>query len=182
MGGTFKGAAAGTAPSYSYQAFIAEVDVDPETGFVKVEHIWAAHDVGRALNPLAVEGQIVGSIHMGLGQVLSEQMIYNHKATEGVLRNPNFLDYKIPSPLEMPPVDVFIVESDDPEGPFGAKECGEGALAPVLPAVVNAVYDAVGVRLRTLPLTPDLVLEAIQAKEANKPVHAFAPLSFASAH
>jgi len=182
MGGTFKGAAAGTAPSYSYQAFIAEVEVDPETGFVRLEHIWAAHDVGRALNPLAVEGQIIGSIHMGLGQVLSEAMRYNHKVTDGNLLNGNLLDYKIPGPLEMPPVDVFIVESNDPEGPFGAKECGEGALAPILPAVINAIYDAVGIRLRTLPVTPDVVLEAIQRKEANKPAHAFTPLSFAPAN
>lgn len=182
MGGTFKGAAAGTAPSYSYQAFIAELEVDPETGFIRLEHIWAAHDVGRALNPLAVEGQIIGSIHMGLGQVLSEEMRYNHRIVSGSLLNGNLLDYKIPGPVEMPPVDVFIVESDDPEGPFGAKECGEGALAPILPAVVNAVYDAVGVRLRTLPLTPDVVLEAIQRKEAGNPVHAFTPLSFAPAH
>jgi len=181
VGGTFKGAAAGTAPSYSYQAFIAEVDVDVETGIVKLLHIWAAHDVGRALNPLAVQGQIIGSIHMGLGQVLSETMRYSHKVTDGNVLNANLLDYKIPGPMEMPPVDVFIVESDDPEGPFGAKECGEGALAPILPAVINAIYDAVGVRLRTLPITPDVVLDAIQRKEANKPVHAFTPLSFASA-
>ena len=164
MGGTYKGAGAGLSPTYSYQAFIAQVDVDAETGFVKVEKVWAAHDVGMALNPLAVEGQIEGSIHMGLGQALMEQMEFRH----GRLLNPNLLDYRIPSSMEMPEVECILVETIDPEGPYGAKECGEGALAPVIPAVANAIYDAVGVRLNKLPMTPDKVLEAIETQASAR--------------
>jgi len=158
MGGKFKGAAAGLSPTYSFQAYVAEVEVDPETGFVKVVHIWAAHDCGRALNPTAVEGQIVGSIHMGLGQALTENFAYN-KAN---VLNANFLDYRTLTPKQMPPVDVFLVESADPEGPFGAKECGEGPLLPILPAVANAIHDAVGIRMFELPMTPDRILTAIE--------------------
>ena len=138
--------------------------MDAETGFVRVEKVWAAHDVGYALNPLAVEGQIEGSIHMGLGQALMEQMEYRH----GRLLNASLLDYKIPSPMEMPEIECILVETIDPEGPFGAKECGEGALAPVIPAVANAIYDAVGVRLNKLPMTPDKVLEAIERQASAK--------------
>ncbi|MBI4568542.1 MAG: molybdopterin-dependent oxidoreductase [Planctomycetes bacterium] len=170
MGGgdKWKGSAAGLAPSYSYQAFIAEVEVDPETGFVTVEHVWAAHDCGRALNPLAVEGQIEGSIHMGLGQALQEEMVY-HK---GTLLNANLLDYRPLTSKQMPKVEVFIVESIDPEGPFGAKECGEGALAPIIPAVANAIHDAVGVRLYETPMTPDKVFAALERARGPAPARA----------
>ena len=161
MGGIHKGAAAGLAPAYSFSAYVAEVDVDVDTGQIKCTNVWAAHDCGKALNPLAVEGQIIGSCHMGLGQVLSEQMVYGRT---GHLQNPNFLEYKIPSVHEMPNVTPIIIESCDPEGPFGAKEAGEGPLLPILPAVVNAVYDAIGVRINDLPLTPDKVWAAISKK------------------
>ncbi|MBV8062141.1 MAG: molybdopterin-dependent oxidoreductase, partial [Nevskia sp.] len=164
LGGTFKGATAGLSPSYSFNAYIARVSVDTETGFIRVRKVWAAHDCGQALNPVAVEGQIEGSIHMGLGQVLSEAMTYKG----GHILAPNLLDYKILGPLEMPEVEVHIVESHDPEGPFGAKEAGEGPLIPILPAVANAVYDAVGVRLYDLPLTPDRVLTALELKAKGK--------------
>jgi len=160
LGTTFKGSNAGLSPSYSFSAFIAEVKVDPETGFVQPLKIWAAHDCGKALNPMAVEGQIEGSVHMGLGQALSEQLRYRG----GQLLNGNFLDYKIPTPFDTPEIEAIIVESHDPEGPFGAKECGEGALAPVIPAIGNAIYDAVGVRMFEVPMTPDRVLKAIEAK------------------
>ena len=158
MGGKFKGAAAGLSPTYSFQAYVAEVDVDPETGFVRVAHVWAAHDCGKALNPTAVEGQVIGSIHMGLGQALAENFSYN----KGNVLNANFLDYRTLTPKQMPPVDVFLVESEDPEGPFGAKECGEGPLLPILPAVANAIHDAVGIRMFELPMTPDRILTAIE--------------------
>ena len=161
MGGAHKGAAAGLAPAYSFSAYVAEVEVDVELGLIKCTNVWAAHDCGKALNPLAVEGQIIGSCHMGLGQVLSEQMVYGRT---GHLQNPNLLDYKIPSVHEMPNVIPIIIESCDPEGPFGAKEAGEGPLLPILPAVVNAVYDAIGVRINDLPLTPDKVWAAIIKK------------------
>ena len=157
LGGSFKGAGAGVSPAYSFGAFIARVSVDRETGFIRVRKVWAAHDCGKALNPLAVEGQIEGSIHMGLGQLLCENFHYQGAS----LTNANLLDYKTISPVDMPEVEVVIVESGDPEGPFGAKECGEGALHPVLPAVGNAIYNAIGVRFFELPITPDLVLSAI---------------------
>jgi 4-hydroxybenzoyl-CoA reductase subunit alpha len=163
LGGAYKGAGAGLSPTYSFGAYVCELEVDPETGFIKVEHVWAAHDCGRALNPLAVKSQIIGCVHMGLGQVLMEDWGFNHRA-KGNLRNPSLLDYAIPTIKEMPPVDVFIVESDDQEGPFGAKEAGEGPLLPILPAVGNAVFDAVGVRARELPLVPHRVLRLIDAQ------------------
>lgn len=158
MGGQFKGAAAGTAPAYSVNAYVAQVDVDLETAQWKCSKVWAAHDCGKAINRLAVEGQIEGSVHMGLGQVYSESLEYRGPQ----LRNPNLLDYKIPTSLEMPEVEVFIVESNDAEGPFGAKEAGEGPLLPILPAVVNALHDAVGVRMHELPITPDRLFDAMQ--------------------
>ena len=161
MGRAHKGAAAGLAPAYSFSAYVAEVKVDVETGQTKVEKVWAAHDCGKALNPLAVKGQIIGSCHMGMGQVLSEEMRYGRN---GNLMNTDLLDYKIPSIHEMPEVIPIIVESNDPEGPFGAKEAGEGPLLPILPAVCNAVYDAIGVRSNELPITPDRLYKNIEKK------------------
>lgn len=158
MGGGFKGAGAGLAPAYSMSAFIAEVDVDLETGQVRVTKVNAAHDCGRALNRLSVEGQIEGCIHMGLGQVLGEEMRYDR----GRIANPSLLDYKILGPHEMPDVNVIVVESGDKEGPFGGKEAGEGPLLPILPAVGNAVYDAVGFRATSLPIRPEQVFEHLR--------------------
>ncbi len=156
-GGSFKGAKAGTAPAYSFAAYVAEVDVDVETGEYHVETIWAAFDCGRPLNRLAVEGQIEGSIHMGLGQVMGETMSYRGAR----LFNPSLLEYKIPMPQQMPKVEILLVGDDDPEGPFGAKEAGEGPLIATLPAVGNALYDAIGVRFTELPITPDRVLRGL---------------------
>lgn len=157
LGGTFKGAGAGLSPSYSFGSVIVEVKVNPKTGFVDIMDVWGSHDCGLAINPLAVEGQLEGSWHMGLGQALSEEMRY-HK---GLLLNANFLDYKIPTSLDTPDIHATIIESCDPEGPFGAKECGEGALHPLIPAVGNAIFDAIGKRITSLPITPDKVLKAI---------------------
>jgi len=159
-GGKFKGAGVGPSPSYSYSAQVAEVSVDTETGHVQVHRIVAAHDCGRALNPLTVEGQVIGSVYMGLGQALQEEMVWR----EGRLMNPTLLDYRIPATLDTPQIDCIIVESNDPEGPFGAKEAGEGSLAATIPAVANAIYDAVGVRITSLPITPEKVLAALQEK------------------
>jgi hypothetical protein len=161
MGKSHKGAAAGLAPAYSFSAYVAEVEVDMETGQSKVIEVWAAHDCGRALNPLTVEGQIIGSCHMGMGQVISEEMVYGRT---GHLRNANLLEYKIPTVHEMPKVTPIIVESNDPEGPFGAKEAGEGPLLPILPAVVNAIFDASGIRVDELPVTPDRLFRCIEKK------------------
>ena len=169
MGGKFKGATAGLAPAYSMNAYVAEVDVDLDTGQWRCTKVWAAHDCGKVLNRLSVEGQIEGSVHMGLGQVMSESLDY---VTGGNLRTANLLDYKIPTPLEMPEVECILVESNDAEGPFGAKEAGEGPLIPILPAVVNAIYDAVGVRLYDLPLTPDKVWAGMNRNGGpRKPAH-----------
>ncbi|MEE9465467.1 MAG: molybdopterin cofactor-binding domain-containing protein, partial [Candidatus Neomarinimicrobiota bacterium] len=160
MGGDFKGAGAGLSPAYSFGAFIAEVQVDTHTGAVQVVKVWGAHDCGKALNPLAVEGQIEGCIHMGLGQALTEQLNYD----KGHQSNANFLDYRIPTAMDTPEMDITIIESNDREGPFGAKEAGEGPIHPVLPAIGNAIFDAVGVRLLDLPMTPDKVLAALKAE------------------
>jgi 4-hydroxybenzoyl-CoA reductase subunit alpha len=157
-GGKFKGAGVGPSPSYSYSAQVAEVTVDPDTGHVRVDKIVAAHDCGKALNPLAVEGQVIGSVYMGFGQAMQEEMIWEN----GRLMNPSLLEYRIPTTLENPEIDCIIVESEDPEGPFGAKEAGEGSLAATIPAIANAIYDAVGVRVNTVPFSPDVILEAIQ--------------------
>src|SRR5947209_8600144 len=160
-GGAFKGAGVGPSPAYSYSAQVAEVSVDEETGEVKVHKVCAAHDCGRALNPVSVEGQVTGSVWMGLGQAMQEEMVWK----DGLLMNPGMLEYKSPSSTESPEVEAIIVESVDPEGPFGAKEASEGSLAATIPAIANAIYDAVGVRLREAPFTPERVLAALRAKK-----------------
>jgi 4-hydroxybenzoyl-CoA reductase subunit alpha len=163
-GGKHKGAGVGPSPAYSYSAQVAEVSVDEETGEVIVHKVWAAHDCGRALNPVSVEGQIIGSVWMGMGQALTEEMVWK----DGMLMNPGLLEYRSPSSVESPEVEPIIVESVDPEGPFGAKECSEGSLAATIPAIANAIYDAVGVRLHEAPFTPERVLAALRAKKNAK--------------
>ncbi|MCI4355230.1 MAG: molybdopterin-dependent oxidoreductase, partial [Thermoplasmata archaeon] len=160
MGGTYKGARAGTSPAYSFAAYVAQVVVDPDTGDYRATKVWAAFDCGRPLNRLAVEGQIEGSIHMGLGQFMGETMVYRG----GRLLNPSLLEYKIPMPQQMPEVECLLVGEDDPEGPFGAKEAGEGPLVATLPAVANALYDAIGVRFYDLPVTPDKVVKGLEER------------------
>ncbi len=157
-GGKFKGAGVGPSPSYSYGAQVAEVTVDTETGHVHVDKITVAHDCGKALNPLAVEGQVIGSVYMGFGQAMQEEMIWNGAR----LMNPSLLEYRIPTTLENPEIECMIVESNDPEGPFGAKEAGEGSLAATIPAIANAIYDAVGVRLNVAPFSREAVLEGLR--------------------
>jgi 4-hydroxybenzoyl-CoA reductase subunit alpha len=157
QGGKFRGAAVGSTAGFSYAAQVVEVSVDEDTGVVKVEHVWVAHDCGFAINPLAVEGQVQGAVWMGMGQALSEETQYH----EGLAMRPNMLDYRIPTIVESPPIDVHLVESIDPLGPFGAKEASEGALHGFPPALTNAIWDAIGIRLAELPATPDRVLEAI---------------------
>ena len=163
-GGKHRGAGVGPSPAYSYSAQVAEVTVDEETGEVAVHKVWAAHDCGRALNPVSVEGQIIGSVWMGMGQALTEEMIWK----DGLLMNPGLLEYRSPSSVESPEVEPIIVESIDPEGPFGAKECSEGSLAATIPAIANAIYDAVGIRLHEAPFTPERVLAALRTKKNAK--------------
>jgi 4-hydroxybenzoyl-CoA reductase subunit alpha len=165
-GGKHKGAGVGPSPAYSYSAQVAEVSVDEETGIVTVHKIWAAHDCGRALNPVAVEGQVIGSVWMGLGQALQEEMVWK----DGLMMNPGLLEYRSPSSVESPEIECIIVESIDPEGPFGAKEAGEGSLAATIPAISNAIYDAVGIRLREAPFSPERVLAALRTKRGAKKV------------
>lgn len=164
LGGNFKGAGAGLSPSYTFGACVAEVKVDTETGFVKLLNVWGAHDCGKAINPLAIEGQLEGSWHMGIGQAMSEQMKYY----KGLLVNNNFLDYKIPTTLDTPDIHTNIIETNDPEGPFGAKECGEGAIHPVIPAIANAIYDAVGVRITSLPISAEDILRKLKEKNQEQ--------------
>ena len=163
-GGKHKGGGVGPSPAYSYSAQVAEVSVDEDTGEVTVHKVWAAHDCGRALNPVSVEGQIIGSVWMGMGQALTEEMVWK----DGMLMNAGMLEYRSPSSVESPEVEPIIVESIDPEGPFGAKECSEGSLAATIPAISNAIYDAVGVRLHESPFTPERVLAALRAKRKDK--------------
>jgi 4-hydroxybenzoyl-CoA reductase alpha subunit len=166
LAGPFKGSGVGPSPAYSYSAAVAEVDVDPETGWVTVERIWLAHDIGRALNPVLVEGQVEGSIYMALGEALMEEQEFRGDRGPrvlGVHRIPSMLEYKSPTTFETPEIKTFLVETIDPEGPFGAKEVGQGPLLPVIPAIANAVHDAVGVRIDETPITPDKVLRALEA-------------------
>ena len=164
LAGPFKGSGVGPSPAYSFSAAAVEVRVDPATGDVRVERIWIAHDIGRAINETLVIGQIEGSVYMAVGEALMEEQTFR----KGLHKIPSMLEYKSPTFLEMPPVDTILVESDDPEGPFGAKEAGQGPLLPVIPAVANAVYDAVGVRIDEVPITPEKILKALDAKAAGK--------------
>ena len=166
QGGRFRGAAVGTGAGYSYAAQVVEVDVDEATGVVRVVRVWVAHDCGRAINPLAVEGQVQGSVWMGMGQALCEETRY----WEGLPLAANFIDYRMPTIVESPPIDTFIVEAPDPHGPFGAKEAGEGSLSGFLPALTNAIAQATGLRLTELPASPDRLLDALQARERRQRV------------
>ncbi|MDP7342878.1 MAG: molybdopterin-dependent oxidoreductase, partial [Alphaproteobacteria bacterium] len=156
-GRKYRGAAIGGTMAFSYAAQVVEVSIDPDTAEITVEKVWVAHDCGRALNPLAVEGQVQGSVWMGMGQAMSEETRYH----AGLGTAANMLDYRVPTIVESPPIEVKIVECADPHGPFGAKEAGEGSLSGFLPAFTNAVADAVGVRARELPVTPERLLKAL---------------------
>jgi 4-hydroxybenzoyl-CoA reductase subunit alpha len=156
----WKGAGVGPTPTYSYSAAAVELSVDRETGVIRVDKVWIAHDVGRSINPLLVIGQVEGSVYMGLGEVLMEEQAFR----KGRHRIPSMLDYKSPTTLEMPPVECILVETLDPEGPYGAKEVGQGPLLPVIPAVTNAVFDAVGAWVDEVPITPDKVMAALEGR------------------
>ena len=146
---------------YAFGTQGAEVEVDEETGDVRILRMVSAHDVGRILNPQTLEGQTYGALAQGVGYALYEEI----RSEEGRILNPNFTDYKIPTACEMDfPVDLVFIETDDPAGPFGAKGVGEPGLVPTAPAIANAIYDAVGVRIRDLPITPEKVLAALRSK------------------
>ena len=180
VGGDYRGGTIGASPAYSATAHVAEVEVDEGTGRVTVRRIWAAHDCGRALNPVMVEGQIEGSVYMGMSEALFEDHAFHLGAEprrrhpdaartgvdpmRGLHKGPSLLDYRMATSLDTPEILAHIIESIDPGGPYGAKEAGEGPLHPAVPAIANAIHDAVGVRLRTMPFTPERVLAALRGR------------------
>ena len=164
LGGDYRGGTIGASPAYSFTAHVAEVEVDTETGEVHVVKIWIAHDCGKAIVPVIVRGQMEGSAYMGAAEALLEEHVIKG---DGLHMGPSLLDYRIPTSLDVPDLEALIVESNDPEGPLGAKEAGEGPLHPSIPAIANAIYDAVGIRLDRLPFTPAKVLAALRAKASE---------------
>jgi len=162
--GEYRGGTIGASPAYSFTAHVAEVSVEPETGIVTVEKIWIAHDCGRALNPVLVEAQMEGSAYMGFAEALMEEQVFKdaEHGRAGLHNAPSLLDYRIPTFLDTPELESLIIESRDPEGPYGAKEAGEGPLHPSIPAIANAIYDAVGVRMDSMPFSPPRVWRALQ--------------------
>jgi 4-hydroxybenzoyl-CoA reductase subunit alpha len=169
----YKGGGVGPSPTYSYSAAVIEVEVDTSTGWVDVPRVWIAHDIGRALNPTLVRGQVEGSVYMGLGEALMEEQVFRRLpqrlSSALVHKFPSMLEYKSPTFLDMPEIFTELVETPDPHGPFGAKEVGQGPLLPVMPALANAVYDAIGVRIDEVPITPEKIVKALADKAAGRP-------------
>jgi 4-hydroxybenzoyl-CoA reductase subunit alpha len=169
----FKGGGVGPSPTYSYTATVVEVDVNPETGWITVPRVWIAHDIGCALNPTLVRGQVEGSVYMALGEALMEEQAFRRlpaRLSDALVHKfPSMLEYKSPTSLDMPEIFTDLIEHPDPAGPFGAKEVGQGPLLPIMPAVANAVYDAVGVRIDQIPVTPEKILRALRAKASGRP-------------
>ncbi len=165
IAGPYKGSGVGPSPAYSYSACVVDLDADPRTGLLHINKVWMAHDVGRAINPLLVEGQVEGSVYMGLGEALMEEQTFR----KGLHKWPSMLEYKSPTFLDMPDVETFIVETNDPEGPYGAKEAGQGPLLPVIPAVSAAVFDALGVWIDEVPVTPEKIVEALRRQGKGEP-------------
>ncbi|HET9735771.1 MAG TPA: xanthine dehydrogenase family protein molybdopterin-binding subunit [Burkholderiales bacterium] len=170
--GKYKGAGVGPSPAYSFSACVVETEVDEHTGWVTVPKIWIAHDIGRALNPVLARGQVIGGVYMGLGEALMEEQSFRRlppKLSSALVhRAPSMLDYKSLTSLDMPEVEVALIEDPDPNCPYGAKEVGQGPLLPVMPALANAIYDAVGVRVDEVPITPDKVLRALEKKQKGE--------------
>ncbi len=177
----FKGGGVGPSPTYSYTAAVVEVDIDPDSGWIVVPRVWIAHDIGRALNPTLVRGQVEGSVYMALGEALMEEQAFRRLparlSSALVHKFPSMLEYKSPTSLDMPEIFTDLIEHPDPAGPFGAKEVGQGPLLPIMPAVANAVYDAVGVRVDQIPITPDTIVRALHARKTGKPART-GPASF----
>jgi 4-hydroxybenzoyl-CoA reductase subunit alpha len=173
----YKGGGVGPTPTYSYSASVIEVEVDPDTGWLDVKKVWIAHDIGRALNPVLTRGQVEGSVYMALGEALMEESAFRRlppKLSPALVHKfPSLLEYKSPSTMEMPPVETYLVEAPDERGPFGAKEVGQGPLLPVMPALANAVFDAVGVRVDEVPISPEKIVKALAARDRR-----FGPTKF----
>ena len=162
LGGSYKGAAVGTSPAYGCSAQVAEVTVDMETGEITVDRVYDAHDCGFAINRTLVEGQMQGSVSMGLGECLFEEVKFDSR---GRILNSSLGEYRIPTALDMPNVDPVIVESNEPNGPYGAKEVGEGAIMPTIPAILNAIYDATGIRIKELPCSSERLFMKLKEKD-----------------
>jgi 4-hydroxybenzoyl-CoA reductase subunit alpha len=177
----FKGGGVGPSPTYSYTAAVVEVEVNAATGWLVVNKIWIAHDIGRALNPALARGQVEGSVYMGLGEALMEEQEFRRlprKLSHALVHKfPSILEYKSPTSLDMPEIVTEFVGVPDPRGPFGAKEVGQGPLLPIMPAVANAVYDAVGVRIDEVPITQEKILKALAEKAAGRAPR-FGPANF----
>jgi len=170
--GRYKGAGAGPSPAYTFSACVVETEVDERTGLIHIPKIWIAHDIGQAINAVHARGQVIGGVYMGLGEALMEEQAFRRlppKLSSALVHKiPSLLEYKSLTSLDMPEVEVMLIEDPDPNCPFGAKEAGQGPLLPVMPAVANAIYDAVGVRIDEIPITPDKVLRALDLKRAGK--------------
>jgi CO/xanthine dehydrogenase Mo-binding subunit len=170
--GKYRGAGVGPSPAYSYSASVIEVEVDPETGLWRPLQVWIAHDVGRAINPVLVLGQVEGSVYMGLGEAMMEEQAFRRlpksRSNALVHKMPSLLEYKSPTFPDMPPVTTYLIEEPDPEGPFGAKEVGQGPLLPIMPACANAIFDAVGVRIDQVPIQPWMIVKALGEKAKGK--------------
>jgi len=164
----FPGGGVGPSAAYSYSAAVVEVEVDPVTGWITVPKIWIGHDIGRTVNPVLARGQVEGSVYMGLGEALMEEQVFRRlparRSGALVHKFPSMLEYKSPTSHDMPEVVTELIEDPDPNGPFGAKEVGQGPLLPIMPAVANAVFDAVGVRIDECPITPDKIVRALDDK------------------
>jgi 4-hydroxybenzoyl-CoA reductase subunit alpha len=172
--GEYRGGTIGASPAYSFTAHVAEVEVDEETGIVDCKSIWIAHDCGRALSRRIVEGQMEGSAYMGFAEAIMEQHVVD-PAHRGVHPGPSLLDYRIPTFLDTPELHALIVEAPDAQGPYGAKEAGEGPLHPSIPAIANAIFDAVGVRMDALPFSPPRVLRKLEERRAQEAAGLVAP-------
>jgi 4-hydroxybenzoyl-CoA reductase subunit alpha len=146
--------------SYGFEAQVAEVAVNIESGEIQIIKMWDAHDIGKAINPQSVEAQIEGSLAMGIGYTFYEDLQFRN----GRIVNANFANYRLPRLMGMPPMETILVETDDPEGPFGAKGMGEASLLPTSAAIANAIEDAVGVRIKHLPITPAKIIKALKEK------------------
>ncbi len=170
--GRYQGAGVGPSPTYSYSAAVLEVEVDQTTGLYDVARVWIAHDIGRSINPTLVVGQVEGSVYMGLGEAMMEEQAFRRlpQRLSGALvhKTPSLLEYKSPTCRDMPPVTTYLIEDPDPKGPFGAKEVGQGPLLPIMPALANAVFDAVGVRVDQVPIQPHMILKALAAKAKGR--------------
>lgn len=170
--GRYRGAGVGPSPTYSYSASVLEVEVDAATGLYDVKKVWLAHDLGRALNPVLALGQIEGSIYMGLGEAVMEEQAFRRLprrlSPALVHKMPSMLEYKSPGFHDVPEMVCYMIETDDERGPYGAKEAGQGPLLPVMPALANAIFDAIGVRIDQVPIHPDMVLKAIIEKQQGR--------------